>query len=50
MPPSDMFWGDRTATVVDPSGHEWTIATAKEKLAPGEIAERAKVFFVRTGG
>lgn len=47
MPPTDMFWGDRVATVVDPSGHEWTIATAREKLTPAEIAERAKAFFAR---
>jgi PhnB protein len=27
MPPTDQFWGDRTAWIMDPSGHVWTIAT-----------------------
>ena len=27
MPPSDQVWGDRTAWIMDPSGHVWTIAT-----------------------
>lgn len=49
MPPADMFRGDGTATVVDPSGHEWTIATAKEKLSPAKIAERSKAFFAQAG-
>src|SRR5260370_26123935 len=25
--PADMFWGDRHATLKDPFGHEWSIAT-----------------------
>lgn len=27
IPIADQFWGDRTAWVMDPSGHVWTIAT-----------------------
>lgn len=45
MPPQDMFWGDRFGKVTDPFGHEWTIATPKEKLSPQQMAERAKVAF-----
>lgn len=42
MEPDDMFWGDRFGTVVDPFGHQWSIATHKEDLSPEEIAERGK--------
>jgi PhnB protein len=27
QPPTDMFWGDRTAVIIDPEGHKWMIAT-----------------------
>lgn len=40
-PPEDMFWGDRAATVEDPYGHQWTIATHVEELTPEEIGRRA---------
>jgi PhnB protein len=42
MPPADMFWGDRYGKVVDPFGHEWSLATHKEDLTPEEIAKRAQ--------
>jgi lactoylglutathione lyase len=32
-PAEDMPWGDRTATVTDPDGYRWILATFK-KLAP----------------
>ncbi len=41
MPPTDMFWGDRYCSVVDPFGHTWGIATRKEDLTPEQCAERA---------
>jgi len=25
MPPTDMFWGDRFATIADPFGHRWLL-------------------------
>ena len=37
--PEDMFWGDRFATVTDPYGHQWSIATHTRDLSPEEIAE-----------
>jgi PhnB protein len=40
MPPTDMFWGDRFAKLVDPFGHEWAMATHKEDLSPEEIRKR----------
>ena len=27
IPAKDQFWGDRTAWIIDPSGHVWTIAS-----------------------
>lgn len=40
MPPTDQFWGDRSATVDDPFGHTWNIATRKEKLSRRELEKR----------
>ena len=42
MPLNDAFWGDRYGQVVDPYGHQWSIATHKEDLAPDEVAKRGK--------
>lgn len=45
MPITDMFWGDRYGMVIDPFGHQWSIATHKEDLSPQQCAERmAKAF------
>jgi PhnB protein len=41
----DQFWGDRTGSIVDPFGYQWTIATRKEDLAPEEMNRRATEFF-----
>jgi len=30
VPAQNQFWGDRTAWIMDPSGHVWTIATRIE--------------------
>ena len=27
QPPTDMFWGDRNAVIIDPEGHKWMVAT-----------------------
>jgi PhnB protein len=42
MEPDDMFWGDRFASVADPFGHSWAIATHVEDLSEEEIRERGK--------
>ena len=42
MPVMDMFWGDRFGVVVDPFGHEWSIATHIRDLTPDEIAAAAQ--------
>jgi PhnB protein len=36
----DEFFGDRVATIVDPFGHRWQIATRKENVAPAEMQKR----------
>jgi PhnB protein len=41
-PPTDQFYGDRTAQFEDPWGHRWNIGTHVEDLSPEEMAERAK--------
>jgi PhnB protein len=45
MPVTDMFWGDRFASVEDPSGHRWGLATHMEDPTPEEIARRQQEFF-----
>lgn len=39
-PPADQFYGDRTATLVDPFGHKWTLATHVEDVSPEEMMRR----------
>jgi len=41
----DQFWGDRTGTITDPFGYQWTIATRKEDLTRQELDRRAQEFF-----
>ena len=50
MEPTDMFYGDRTGSVKDPSGNTWSIATHKEDVAPQELAKRAEAFFKQQKG
>jgi PhnB protein len=40
--PADQFYGDRRATVVDPAGNQWFIATHVEDVPPDEMERRAK--------
>jgi len=37
MPLQDMFWGDRYGKVVDPFGHDWSIATHIREVTPEEM-------------
>ena len=43
--PTNQFWGDRLARLVDPFGHHWLVASRIEDLSPDEIAERARARF-----
>lgn len=40
LPIKDQWYGDRSASIADPFGHSWTIATHREDLTPEEIAKR----------
>ncbi|SLN76323.1 VOC family protein [Ruegeria meonggei] len=42
---NDTYWGERCATVADPFGHIWTLATRIENLKSEDISERRKVLF-----
>ena len=37
QPPTDMFWGDRTAMLVDSEGNKWMIGTHKSEPTPAEM-------------
>ncbi len=45
MEPCNMFWGDRYASVQDPFGYVWQIASRKEKLSGEEVKKRCDQFF-----
>jgi PhnB protein len=45
MPVADMFWGDRYGRLVDPFGHEWSLATHQEDLSQEELSKRAQAAF-----
>jgi PhnB protein len=47
MPPTDMFWGDRYGTFIDPYGQSWGVGTHVEDLTGEETAERAKEFYAQ---
>jgi PhnB protein len=39
-PVKDQFYGDRSGLLLDPFGHQWTLATHLEDLTPEEISAR----------
>ena len=49
MPPQDMFWGDRYGKVTDPFGHQWSLATHIEDVAPQEMQKRAREAMSKMG-
>jgi PhnB protein len=40
MPPTDMFYGFRSASITDPFGHRWMLQHQVEKVSPEEIQKR----------
>src|SRR5258708_26065969 len=40
LPAKNQFWGDRTARIIDPSAHVWTISTRVEETSSAERQER----------
>ena len=49
-PLQDQFYGDRSATLVDPFGHVWTVATHIEDVPPEEIGRRWEEMMKSGGG
>jgi PhnB protein len=39
-PVADQFYGDRAGTLVDPFGHQWTLASRKEEVSKAEMDTR----------
>jgi PhnB protein len=40
VPAKNQFWGDRTARIIDPSGHIWTVASRIEETTEEQRAAR----------
>lgn len=40
MPLANQFWGDRYGRLVDPFGHQWSLATHVEDLTPEQMHAR----------
>lgn len=40
--PADHFYGDRVATIDDPFGHRWNLATHVEDVPPEDLDRRAR--------
>jgi PhnB protein len=40
LPAKDQFWGDRTARIMDPEGHVWTISSRIEETKSSERQKR----------
>jgi PhnB protein len=47
MAVEDMFWGDRTGTVQDTFGYNWTLATHIKDLSPQEMQQAAQAAFAK---
>jgi PhnB protein len=39
-PVKDQFFGDRSGMLVDPFGHNWTLASKKNEVSPDEMQKR----------
>lgn len=46
---ADQFWGDRSGTLTDPFGYQWTIATRKEDLTEEEMKKRQDEWMKKFG-
>lgn len=49
-PIEDQFWGDRMGTVIDPFGHQWSIATHVEDVDDEEMQRRFTAMMDDMGG
>ena len=48
QPLKNQFYGDRSGTLQDPFGHQWTLAMHIEDVAPDEMRRRAEKFMQST--
>ena len=46
-PVADQFYGDRSGTLKDPYGHQWTLATHIEDVSEAEAQRRMEAEFVK---
>jgi PhnB protein len=49
-PVQDQFYGDRSGTLRDPFGHQWTIGTHKEDVSAEEMKRRMSAFMQKKQG
>jgi PhnB protein len=49
-PVQDQFYGDRSGTLVDPFGHQWTLGTHKEDVSDEELKRRMAAAFAQREG
>lgn len=42
MPVTDMFWGDRTGSLIDPEGYQWSVATHIAEPTAREMTKKMK--------
>lgn len=50
MPVADMFWGDRYGKIVDPFGHEWSIATHIRDMTTEEMLAAGRQMMANASG
>ena len=43
-PPENQFWGDRMGSLIDPFGHNWSLATHVEDVSEDEMQKRMEAF------
>jgi PhnB protein len=49
-PVKDQFYGDRSGTLRDPFGHQWTVATHTQDLTPEQISAAAEAWMKQQAG
>jgi len=49
VPVADMFWGDRSGTIVDPEGHTWMVSTHVSEPTPQEMMKQMKKMSAQAG-
>ena len=49
-PLANQFYGDRSGTILDPFGHQWSLSTHVEDVEPEELERRSKEMQAASGG